>query len=151
MTDPAASFGILDKRFLSRSLGLLNPKSPYTLSEDTPIRQAIEIMIEKKIGCVVITNEQDKLCGIFTERDVLLRLALRGTDVEKEPISTVMTRQPKSAEMTSTIAWALNMMSQGGYRHIPIVDEDDRPVGVVSVKDIVDYIAHTLTKDLLSI
>ena len=59
-----------------------------------------------------------------------------------------MTKEPKTAEMTSTMAFVLNMMSEGGYRHMPIVDEENRPVGMVSVKDLVDFIAKKLSTDL---
>ncbi|MCB0359791.1 MAG: CBS domain-containing protein, partial [Bdellovibrionales bacterium] len=68
--------------------------------------------------------------------------------LDTTPLSEVMTSSPHTQTMTSTMAFCLTMMSEGGYRHIPIVDDDDIPIGLVSVKDIVDYIVGQLQLDL---
>ena len=141
-------FGVVDNRFLARSIGLLDPHPPLTISEDTPIRTALELLQNNRVGSVVVTDDEGLILGIFTERDVVLKVSLAGLDLDATPVSQVMTLEPKTQEMTSSIAYCLNMMSQGGYRHIPIVDEQSLPVGMVSVKDIVDYIVRELTKDL---
>lgn len=150
MTSVPLSFGVLDNRFLSRSVGLLNPPPPATLEPTASLREAVELLQEHRIGSIVITDPSGKLLGIFTERDVVLKLCLSNYDLDRTPISELMTPNPHAEQMTTTIAYALNMMSVGGYRHIPIVDDENVPVGIVSVKDIVDYIAGQLTKDLTS-
>lgn len=142
-------FGVLDNRFLSRSLGLLNPKPPITLSETASIDDALALLREHRVGCLVLVDEQEKIAGIFTERDVVLKVSVCDLSLPHTPISSVMTRNPHTEKMTTSMAFALNMMSQGGYRHIPIVDDDGYPVGMVSVKDIVDYIVEQLNKDLV--
>ena len=141
-------FGILDKRFLARSVGLLDPQPPLTLRNDVPIQTAVDTLREHKIGCVILLDEREKVSGIFTERDVVLKLDVCDGSNQTRAISEVMTRDPHCETMTTTIAFALNMMSQGGFRHIPLVDEEHCPVGIISVKDIVDYIAKTLLSDL---
>ena len=97
---------------------------------------------------MIVTDAKGKIVGMFTERDVVTKISLSAIDINQTPISEVMTKNPQTAHMTTSVAFALNMMSQGGYRHIPIVDEGGTPVGMVSVKNIVDYIASALTKDL---
>ena len=149
--EPTASvnFGVVDHRFLARSLGLLNPPPPVTIFEENSLRAAIELLQTHKFGGVVVTNSAGKIVGMFTERDVVTKVCLTEIDLENTPISEVMTKNPHTAEMTTTVAFALNMMSQGGYRHIPIVDDAGYPVGMISVKNIVDYLCGTLTKDLI--
>lgn len=148
MQTATGSFGVLDNRFLARSLGLLNPEPALVLEESEPIRLAIELLQANKQGCVVITNEHDCVVGIFSERDAVIKVMLAELPVNSTPVSEVMTPNPQTAKMTTTVAFALNMMSQGGYRHIPIVDDKNHPVGVITVKNLVDYISHTVTKDL---
>lgn len=144
----SSQFGVLDNRFLSRSLGLLDPPQPISVQLETPVRDVVALLQQNKIGCVLVTERNGSLAGIFTERDVLLKVSLKDAAIAGRPVSELMTTNPQTAEMTTTIAFALHMMSQGGYRHIPILDDEGQPVGLISVKDIVDYLANTVTKDL---
>lgn len=142
------NFGVIDNRFLAKSLGLLNPAPPLMLSDESPIADGVRLLQQHKVGAIVVTNYAGKLAGIFTERDITLKVCLSGIDAEKTPLAEVMTKSPQTAEMTTSIAFALNMMSQGGYRHLPIIDNSSFPIGIVSVKDLVDYISHALSKDI---
>lgn len=142
------NFGIIDNRFLAKSVGLLNPPTPLLVHEDEPVRTALEKLKQHKVGSVIVTDLPGKVVGIFSERDVILKITLTDIDVDRTPISQLMSKNPQTATMTTTIAFALNMMSQGGYRHIPIVDDANFPVGMLSVKNIVDFIVHALLKDL---
>lgn len=141
-------FGLLDHRFLARSIGMLDPHPPLLLPQETKLSDAIELLQRHKIGCVVLTDVMGKITGIFTERDLLIKVALKPIHPSKAPVSMVMTADPQTAHMTTTVAFALNMMSHGGYRHIPIVDDENYPIGIISVKDIVDFLAQAVTQDL---
>ena len=141
-------FGLLDNRFLAKSVGALDPAPPLLVPQETKISEAIELLQQHKVGCVVVTDVMGRITGIFTERDMLRKVALKPIHPSKAAVSSVMTKEPQTATMTTTVAFALNMMSHGGYRHIPIVDDDNFPVGILSVKDIVDYLAQTVAKDL---
>lgn len=147
--EPSMNFGVVDHRFLARSLGLLNPPAPIIIPDYTSVREAIALLRDNKLGGVLIKDHTSKIIGMFTERDVVTKVSLTDIDLERTPITGVMTKNPQTAQMTTTVAFALNMMSQGGYRHIPIVDEEGYPVGFISVKNIVDYICGALTKDLI--
>jgi CBS domain-containing protein len=80
-----------------------------------------------------------------------MMLDLERTEQLELPVSHFMTKNPSSAFMTTSIAYGLSMLSQGGFRHIPIVDDDNFPVALISVKDIVDHIVGQLTSDLLAL
>ena len=136
-------YELSEQKFLSKSLGALNPYPPISVHRSTEVIEVIKCLRDNKIGCVTVLDDDGKLCGVFSERDVLIKIALEDKKILDTPISEVMTRDPQTANMTSTIAYALTMMSLGGYRHLPIVDDDD-VVGIISVKNIVDFLAHSL-------
>jgi CBS domain-containing protein len=117
----------------------LRPKTPITVGPDVPMGDVLRTMIDRGVGCIMIT-EGDELLGIFSERDAMMRLnvdALRMTD---RPVSEVMTVNPATLRTRDKIAFALHRMNVGGFRHIPILDENDKLVGVVSIRDILRYL-----------
>lgn len=142
-------FGVLDSTFLCQSLGMLNLREPRCLPDHSSTADVVELLQAERIGCLLLTDSSGKLSGIFTERDVLIKVAGKGLDVLERPVSEFMTPQPQVQPPETTIAYALNLMSLGGYRHLPVVDASGQPVGVVSVRDIVDFIVETMTNDLL--
>lgn len=143
------NFGVLDNRFLAKSVGILNPRSPFSLHEQTPVKEAFALMKSNNIGAVVVLDAEDKITGIFTERDIITRI-VSGSVKLSTPLKEVMTKDPQTIKMTTTIAFALNMMSGQGYRHLPVIDDDRTVVGIISVKDIIDYIARSLTTELIN-
>jgi len=137
----------LDNRTLQEPLRLLNPRSPLTVPPAATLRQAIDIMREHHVGCVLVA-EDERLIGILTERDLLLKLEGAGLG---RPVSDLMTADPETLSPDDPIAWALNRMSVGGYRHVPLVDATGRPVGILSVKDIVHYIVALFPNEVLTL
>lgn len=144
------SFGVLDSNFLCKSLSMMHPPEPLCLGEDATVAQAVEEMQKHKIGCILVVDRQRKLVGIFTERDCMLKIIGKEIDLKSTPIVDLMTRDPVSERPDTTTAYALNLMSQGGFRHLPLVDADKVPIGIISIKNIVDFIVDTLTTDLLN-
>ena len=132
---------ILDDAALREPISVLQPASPVCAERGTSVGDVVRRMQEHRIGCVLIVAE-GKLAGIFTERDLLLKVIGVRHDLEKTPVDEFMTADPEGMRLVDTIALALNKMSLGGFRHVPIVDEAGQPVGIISVKDIVDYIAE---------
>lgn len=116
----------------------------------TTIGHAARIMKEHRVGCVLV-EEGGKLIGIFTERDILTKLVGTGYDPAKVAVDGVMTRNPETLTPEDPIAFALQQMSVGGFRHVPLVDSSGHPVGILSVKDIVDYLAEHFPKEILNI
>jgi CBS domain-containing protein len=120
------------------------------LDQGTTLKAAIGLMQEKKIGSIVVTDK-DELVGIFTERDVLMRVIGILSDWESKTLASVMTTDPQSLMEHDEIAYVLNNMHVGGYRHIPIVDEKDHPVSMVSIKDVVSWIMEHFPGEILNL
>lgn len=145
--DPAIP--AIDVSDLRRSLKAIM-KPAITVQIHTPLSEAVHLMQTKRIGCVLVTSH-DKLLGIFTERDVLKKILGAAFDLRQTPISDVMTINPQALNEDDTIAYALNFMDLGGYRHIPIVNDAFEPVGLVSVKDIVSYFVQHFADEVLNL
>jgi CBS domain-containing protein len=140
--------GVLDSDFLCRSIGTLAPSEAIVVSETTTISAVIELLQQHRIGCVAVVDQSGALVGIFSERDYVLRVHGQ-SDCMDAAVALYMTPNPVSETMQCTIAFALNLMSHGGFRHLPIVDENNHPVAMVSVKDVVDHLVKSFTDDLL--
>jgi CBS domain-containing protein len=124
-------------------------KPPVTVPPSATVRAAVEAMNERRVGCVLVVDG-DRLVGVFTERDVLTKLAL-GHGLDATQVEEVMTPDPECLTLDDGIAYALNMMSVGGFRHIPLVDADQRPTGVVAMRNIVDYIVDLFPSEVLNL
>ena len=120
------------------------------VEEETEVAEAIRLMQKHHIGCVLVQAE-GVLVGIFTERDVIHKLLRTAKDLRAVPVGAFMTPDPETLTLSDSIAFALNKMSVGGFRHIPLVDDRQRPVGVVSVKDIVDYLAEFFPNEIMNL
>jgi CBS domain-containing protein len=120
------------------------------LDEQTPLADALREMREHRQGCILVTHE-GKLSGIFTERDVLMKVVGTNIDLERTPIRPYMTRDPVRLPQDAIVAYALNKMCVEGFRHVPLTDEQGRPVGVVSMRDIIEYLSGFFPKDVLNL
>ncbi len=133
---------------LTEPIRALEPHKPICVPPETTIRDAIAAMNEARVGYVLVT-EGDRLVGILTERDILKKVIGKlDLDGSVEPI---MTRNPETVRMDDGIAYALNKMHVGGYRHIPVVDREGRPVGIVSVKAFVEFIVSLFPTGVLNV
>lgn len=101
---------------------------------DMTIRAACKLMAEKNIGALLIL-ENNKAVGIFTERDVLIKVVGGGIDPDKTQVAKVMVKDPQSIRGAQSLAYALLMMMEGGYRHVPVTDDEGNAVGIVSSRD----------------
>lgn len=135
---PAPRAG-LQKHLLEDTLSRLPLAHPVSVSRHDPVSTAIAAMKQHRVGCALVV-EGEKLVGILTERDVLLKLTEPGLDLHRIPVDQVMTHDPVTLSEQDTLAVTLHQMSLGGFRHLPVVTGDGRPRGVVSVKDIFRYI-----------
>lgn len=131
-------FEILDHTI--NELGANDPK--YVLSDDT-LEKAITLMKENKIGCCLVIDEKVSLKGIITERDVLNYIV--GSDnLLKEPVSKYMTTNPQTIKANDSIVTALQMMSFGNFRNLPVVNLENRPIGMIAISDIMRFLANHL-------
>lgn len=98
------------------------------------VREACRLMTDKAIGALLILENQ-KILGIFTERDALNKVLSSGLDPDKTTLEQVMVRKPQTITPDKPLAYALYMMSEGGFRHVPVVEADGTPIGMVSARD----------------
>lgn len=131
-----------------RVLATLRP--PVCVKPDATVRSAIDQMNQHSAGCVLV-EEGGRLIGIFTERDVLTRVVGPALDTERTTVDAVMTRAPESLSPDDRVTFALNKMSVGGFRHIPLVDGQGHPVGVVSMRNVVDYMVELFRAEVLNL
>lgn len=127
----------------------LMARDPLVVDADASVGAAVNAMNEHHIGCVLVQKD-GKLVGIFTERDVLRKVIFRDGN-KNWKVSAVMTRDPETLPPSASVAFALNRMSVDGYRHIPIVDRDHKPIGVLSIRDIVDMVAESFPHSVLNL
>ena len=144
------SFGVLDTNFLCRSVSVLQPHKPLSVKVSDTIESVVELLRTNKVGCVLVTNPDGRLAGIFSERDVLLKVLKGYPGNKNSPVSEYMTPDPVTQQPDATIGFVLNLMSTGGFRHMPILDSDGLALGIVSVKDVIDFIVKSFTDDLLA-
>ncbi len=124
-------------------------RKPITVFPDQSVAEAITLMQQKELGCVLVT-EKDRLVGIFTKRDVLMRIVGK-RDPNGVRVREVMTRNPEAFQPDDSIAFIPNAMHVGGYRHVPVTDEQGRPLAVASVKDLVGFILDNFPEDVLNL
>lgn len=129
-------------------LEVLRP--PISCESGTTIRDAIQTMVAERLGFILIV-ENERLIGIFTERDLLTTIAAGDVDIDTTTVDTVMTAQPECLQENYKLVYAINQMSVAGYRHIPIVDEDGRPKHVVSARNVVEHFAEKFQKEILNL
>jgi CBS domain-containing protein len=105
----------------------------------TPIRSSIHTLRDETVGCVAVVDDQ-RLVGIVTERDLVARAYAPGIDGDT-PVETIMTAAPRCLGPNDSVADALRLFVEADVRHLPIVDDDGRPIAVLTSDDVLELIA----------
>lgn len=148
------SLRTFDASLLGESLASMPSRPPLVFAGTGSVQDAMQAMQRRHRGCVLITEDgtaASKLCGIFTERDVLLKVIDSGKDPATLQLDEVMTSDPESLTVDGKLAWALNMMSVGGYRHLPVTDAAGRPVLILAMRDIVQVLVESFPSEILNL
>jgi len=135
---------LIPPTILCDSMGSLGLKEPLTVSPDTTLARCVMIMQQRHVGSLLVVDAKGRLEGIFTERDCLMKVVGKVSNLETATVSQFMTGNPIRERPEASLAFALNLMSNGGFRHVPIVDQDDVPIGIISVKDVVEHIVKKM-------
>jgi CBS domain-containing protein len=122
------------------SVSRLHPTAPWRVAPAQTVADAVDLMRREEVGCLLIC-EGEKVVGIVTERDLMRRVLAAGKPLTL-PVSECMTPNPVVVHPKDSIRAAVRHMEEGGYRHLPVVDEAGRPLGVLSVKRIVHYLVE---------
>jgi CBS domain-containing protein len=131
--------GVADA-ILETSVGEIMVADPLVVDAESTVVAAVRAMNEHRVGCVLVRKD-GKLAGIFTERDVLRKVIFHEGSGDWK-VEAVMTPNPETLPPEASVAYALNKMSVDGFRHVPIVDQEGKAIGVLSVKDIVNLVVE---------
>lgn len=135
---------LVQDRLIEETIAALSPNAPITVDVSASLAKAVHQMNMHRIGCLLVTDSQDKLVGIFTEQDVLHRVVGLVENLETAVIADYMTPNPIALTANLPIAQALHEMHVHGFRHLPLVDDEHRPEGIVSFRDVVHHLKETL-------
>jgi len=102
------------------------------------LAEACHILNEKAIGAIIVVGAQNDVLGILSERDIVRAVARSGADVLNHPVSRYMTHKVMTADLDATIDDLMDQMTQGRFRHLPIVHQQ-KLVGIVSIGDVVKH------------
>jgi len=122
--------------FNQRIRSVMEPHKLLIAPPETSVSKAAELMAKRNVGAVMVV-ENEHLIGIFTERDAVFRVIARGLDSRTTHLSEVMTADPKTIEPDKTFGYALLMMYENGFRHVPVI-EHGKPIGIVSSRNALD-------------
>ncbi|MEE2778249.1 MAG: CBS domain-containing protein [Acidobacteriota bacterium] len=123
----------LEESLIHETLSSLDPKTAVMVEPDSSVRDAVTTMVDNNIGCVLVGRGR-AVIGIFSERDVLVKFAGRMTEAGDEPVRRYMTPNPEMLESSTALAFGLNRMSLGDFRHLPITKQG-RFEGILSLRD----------------
>ena len=121
-----------------------------TLDESATVREAVDLLKRHHTSAIAITRN-GRLSGIFTERDLVTRVIDPTRSWTDLAIAAHMTRNPECLRAHQEIWLVLNLMHNGGYRHVPVVDDHGRPTDIVSVRDVVSYLAAFFPEEVLNL
>lgn len=116
-------------------------------SQEMTVRAACCLMAQKKIGALLVV-ENNRIVGIFTERDALNKVLAGSLDPDKTQLSQVMVANPQTIREDKPLGYALQFMVDGGFRHVPVVDANGAPLGMVSARDALGQDMVQLERDL---
>jgi CBS domain-containing protein len=122
------------------SVSRLEPTDPRAVDAGRTVADAVAAMREQNVGCLLITDA-GRVVGLFTERDLLTRVLSPGRPLDT-PIRLCMTPNPVTVSPKDSVRTAVRRMQKGGYRHLPVVDEEGRPVGILSARRVVHYLVE---------
>ena len=122
------------------SVSRLRPTQPLQVAPQQPVTDAVALMRQHCVGCILVCDA-GRVVGLFTERDLMRRVLAAGKPLSM-PMSECMSGDPVVVDPKESIRAAVRRMEEGGYRHLPVVDDAGRAAGVLSVRRIVHYLVE---------
>ena len=147
--DPTAPSNELEA-YLKDPITTLSTVDIVTIGSSATLQEAVDLMNSKRIGALLVVDSGN-IAGIFTERDVLTKIVGRQLKLADHKVADYMTKDPETLPETAIVAFALNKMVVGGFRHVPIVDKDGNPAGIVSMREIMDHLVDHFSEVILNL
>jgi len=124
---------------------------PAAVSLEASVAEAIRTMLERRVGAVAVIDSEQRVAGIFTERDVLRKLALSGRNPEKTPVRELMTTVVELATSETSPSEALVTMVERHFRHLPVADSNGKLLGMLSIRNLLEWRIDDLRRELDSL
>jgi CBS domain-containing protein len=131
-------------------LQLCDPEAA-AVSVEATVAAAIRKMLDYHVGAVGVIDREGRVAGIFTERDVLRKLSLTKLDPEKTPLRDLMTTPVEMATQATSPGEAMATMVERHFRHLPVVDNDGKLLGILSIRNLLEWRIDGLTQELDSL
>ena len=139
----------LREALLRETVATVGFRSLASIEVGAKVRDAVRIMQRDKIGAIVVT-EDDAVRGIFTERDLVVRVLQQEGGLDGN-VDDVMTRDPHVAHDNDPICSVLSTMHEKGLRHLPVLDSENRPLGTISIKRAVHFLASNMPQAIYNL
>jgi len=125
----------------SERVGRVDCRPPVRVVPGATVAEAIDLMRRQAVGCVLVVD-RGRLAGIVTERDILRKVLASGGGVSPaEPVTKLMTADPVVVRTSDPIGLLFRRMYEGGFRHLPVLDDHDSLLGTISIKRVVRFLA----------
>ena len=138
------------QHFLYDPISTMDLPEPECVPANTPVADAIQTMRDQNLGCLLVVNRRGLLRGIFAQGDLFGKVAGRDLDLSTTTVDSLMTKDPTTLKASDSIGHLLHLMSLHGFRHIPVVDPDGRPVGLASFKVMLQFTGGLFAGDGMS-
>ena len=115
-------------------------KEVWSIGPDATVLQALELMAAKNIGAVIVLEADNTVCGIFSERDYARKVVLNGRSSKSTPVRDVMTSEVYYVRPQDSVDRCMALMSEKRFRHLPVLDDDEQLLGIISIGDVVKAI-----------
>lgn len=131
----------VERSLMEDPVHALGPRIPVTIAPSATIDDALKLMLTENLGALLVVDEDEKLIGILSERDLLTKVAGLVPSYDAVLVGDIMTPNPETVTAEDSLAFAVHKMDVGGYRHVPVVDEG-RPTGALSARDLLRHIVR---------
>ena len=140
------------REILQTAIADVKRAAAVTVPPDAPVQKAVDLMRARKVSAVLVVErtKAKRLLGIFTERDLVNR-ALPTRSWARSRVDKFMTKAPETLRLKDPLAYAVNKMSVGGFRHVPLVDDAGRPAGILSARNVLDFVVELCPEEILNL
>jgi CBS domain-containing protein len=128
---------------------ILRPKL-VTAGPELALKEALDLMHREKAGYIVVADRHLKVLGVFTERDVLMKVLKKGVSLS-DPVEKYMNKNFKSLKKSGTLRDAIDVMKEYGVRHVPLVDEFGQMNGVLSIRTVVNFVSELFPTEVFNL
>jgi CBS domain-containing protein len=114
-------------------------RAVFTTRPHHTLMDALNLLAAKRVGAVVVSDDEMKVLGIISERDIIRAISANGRDVLDNPVSQYMTQNVHTVQENTPVLAVMDLMTRGGFRHVPVVVDGNRCVAVISIVDVVRH------------